>query len=570
MKYRYLILILSLCLPLAAQSAWNAPGDTLSVIMQPIMNVPQIVVPGENLLITALTDEGTSGWTAALIHADKRIDLPVQLNGYNAELGIREMSAPIPNIPVFELYDLELSATGGIYDLAKNAVQVLPSRKQSYYFIHITDLHLPNRVYYPNPGYEVDSLEVNDFRAVIEDINLIRPEFVLITGDLVNEGELEGFAGQYWYGWTQRLLELIEVPIFVLGGNHDLGGWDDTPAPQGSARRNWWRYFGWPWLNTTNSPSGLYTQDYSFRYGDVHYIGLETYINYDDWRYNIYGNTSLIPSQWQWLNLELALDPPTKVLFYHYDFEEEFYLQDMGVQLALWGHTHSNEGSIYEQPYNLGTRSVCSGNRAYRVIKVNGTNLMPQNTIYAGDSGTSLYHYFLPSNMGVADSVQCVVVNNHSQAFDQGLLKFNMPHSPSGYSVSGGVLEQVDDSGDYSICYVRVNIMAGLSRYISVKTSPVSNEDVLQAPVKLSLNAFPNPFSQVLQLKLDTPSAMKSKLKIHNLKGQLVRELEVSDPQKHSFTWDGLDSKAQLCPAGIYIFRAIQGKNMVSHKVIKL
>ncbi|MDD4035146.1 MAG: hypothetical protein PHO16_07025 [Candidatus Cloacimonetes bacterium] len=37
----------ALCLPLTAQSAWNAPGDTLSVIMHPILNIPDIVIPGE-------------------------------------------------------------------------------------------------------------------------------------------------------------------------------------------------------------------------------------------------------------------------------------------------------------------------------------------------------------------------------------------------------------------------------------------------------------------------------------------------------------------------------------------
>jgi 3',5'-cyclic AMP phosphodiesterase CpdA len=116
--------------------------------------------------------------------------------------------------------------------------------------VHITDAHLPNRLYYPNAGFETDSTAVEDFRAVMEDINLIHPEFVLFTGDLVNEGELESFANQYWYGWTQKLLSEFDIPVYVTSGNHDIGGWNQTPPPAGSARRNWWKYFGWNWLDS--------------------------------------------------------------------------------------------------------------------------------------------------------------------------------------------------------------------------------------------------------------------------------------------------------------------------------
>ncbi len=565
-------LILACALSLAAQSAWNAPGDTLSVIMQPILNVPEILIPGETLVITAKAPQNTTLWAGALLHGHKRVPLQIFAPLYDAQFGLWTLQAVLPNVAVYELYDLELTASGGIYDVTQNAVQVIPSRKSSYYFVHITDLHLPNRVYYPNAGYGVDSTSVIDFREVIYDINLIRPEFVLLTGDLVNEGELEGLAGQYWYGWTQRLLSLIEVPVYTLAGNHDLGGWNQTPGPQGSSRRNWWRYFGWPWLNTTNSPIDSYTQDYSFRYGDVHYIGLETYINYDDWRYNIYGNNGLIPSQWQWLNLELATDPPTKALFYHYDFEEEFDLGEMGADIALWGHTHRNEGSIYSQPYNLGTRSVCDGNRAYRVIKVNGTNFQPMNTISAGSSGTGIYEYYLPSNEGIADSVQCTIVNNLYIGFDQGLIKFNMPPSANAsYTVTGGILEQVDRGGPYNVCYVRVNMMASMTRVVSIKASGVANSDAQAPAAVIRISAYPNPFGQQSTIRVDLPQSRQLSLSVYNLKGQRLRDLSRADlaAGTHTFSWDGKDDGGLDVPNGMYFLRLQAGDKVQIHKIVK-
>lgn len=569
-QYLIVLFVLVLAIPVFARSAWNAPGDTLTVIMQPIMNVPQIVVPGETLIITALAPENTTLWNAALLHGSKRVPLQVFAPLYDPTFGLWNLQAIMPSVPVYELYDLELTASGEIYDVTRNAVQVLPTRKESYYFVHITDLHLPNRLYYPNAGFDTDSTEVNDFRAVIEDINLIRPEFVLITGDLLNEGELEDLAGQYWYGWTQRLLELIEVPIYVVSGNHDIGGWNSTPGPQGSARRHWWRYFGWPWLNTTNSPINRYTQDYSFRYGDVHYIGLETYINYDNWRSWIYGNTSLIPSQWQWLNLELAATPTTKAMFYHYDFNEEFDLSSMGVSLAVWGHTHQNSGSIYTQPYNLSTRSVC-GNRAYRLIRVNGSTFSPQNTIYAGSSGTGIYHYFSPSNIGVADSVQCVIVNNQSQGFEHGLVKFIMPASQTGYNVVGGVLEQVDRTGEHNVCYVRVNMMANMTRTISISATGVDNDDPLVPSAGVDIRVYPNPFQAEAYIVLDLTGPKTLNLEVYNLRGQRVRGLSkgLKGSGRHSLNWDGKDDSGRDVANGVYFLRAESGTDLVSMKIVK-
>ena len=40
-----------------------------------------------------------------------------------------------------------------------------------------------------------DTSGMGDFDAVIEDVNIIHPQFIIHTGDLVNEGELEEYLG---------------------------------------------------------------------------------------------------------------------------------------------------------------------------------------------------------------------------------------------------------------------------------------------------------------------------------------------------------------------------------------
>jgi 3',5'-cyclic AMP phosphodiesterase CpdA len=548
---------------LSAQSPYNAPGDTLTVIQSPILNIPAIHIPGETLYITCDAPSTASGWQAFLLHGSKTIPLSLTGSQFLAQPPVWQLTTTVPPVPVYELYDLKVTASGGIEDVTRNAVQIIPTRKESFYFVHLTDLHLPTQIYYPDAGYDTDSTSVNDFRAVIDDINLINPEFVLLTGDLINEGELEGFNGLYYYGWAQRLLEEIQVPCYVTSGNHDIGGWNSTPPSQGSARRNWWKYFGWSWLDSTDSNWFQHTQDYGFTYGDLHLIGMEAYDNYDNWRANIYGGQSFIYSQIMWLNDELALHPDkNKVFFYHYDFSDQINLSSLGIDLALWGHIHYNSGSLSTYPYNLATRSVCSGNRSYRPVRVNGGQVTPLSTIYAGSSGTSLFVNYYPSNAGVADSVMAVLTNNQSVAFEHSRLKFVMPPGNYSYSVTNGILEQVDSSGPYNVCYVKVNLGANTVRYVSCAAHASSSpDDAIPNPAPLIKAAYPNPFRDRLCLELDQRVEGRAELTLYNLRGEAVANLS---------NQSGYRDIDPFLPAGIYFLKASWAGRTETRRLLKV
>ena len=553
---------------LAAQtSPYNALGDTLTVIQTPILNVPAIHIPGETMPIICLAPSGTTGWTAALSHKQKTI--PLQITGVQllSNPSRWQVNALIPTVPVYELYDLRVTASGGISDLTQNAVQIIPTRKSSYYFIHISDTHLPSNIFYPDTGYNTDSTAVNDLRAVIDDINLLNPEFVLLTGDLVNEGELEGFNNMYVFGWAQRLLAELQVPVFMTAGNHDVGGWNSTPPPQGSSRRNWWRYFGWKWLDNESTSWPLHTQDYSFTYGNVHYIGMEAYDNYDSWRYMIYGAESFTAQQLTWLNTELSLHPQsTKVLFQHYDFQGQLNLTGLGLDMSLSGHTHSNYGSIYTYPYNLRTRSTCSGNRAYRVIRVDDDTLQPLTTIYAGSNGSNFNVNYYPSNSAVADSVMAIMSNNQPIAFENALLKFRMPSGGYTYTATGGQIQQVNYATGENTVYVKVNIPANNVVYISLKVSGVESSDELLIPAPdLVTSFYPNPFRDQLRLQVSDAKG-KTGLRIYNIRGEQIRELKTDQSE---LVWDGKSDNGTICPAGVYLIRASSGNKSQTIKVLK-
>jgi 3',5'-cyclic AMP phosphodiesterase CpdA len=475
-------------------------------------------------------------------------------------------------VNVFEQYDLKVTASGGIIDRTRKSVQVIPSRKTNYYFAHVTDLHMPTHIFYPDAGYNTDSTEVVDFREVIKDLNIIRPEFVLLTGDLINQGELEDYENLRVFSKTKRILAELDVPCYVVAGNHDIGGWTGTAPPAGSARKFWWKNFGWSWLDNTSSSWQYNTQDYSFDYGPVHFTGLEAYDNYDSYLPAIYGSNSFTNRQMQWLQADLAAsNASTKVLFHHYDFDDQLNLNSLGVNMELWGHIHYDSGSLSATPISLATRSTCDGNRAYRVIRVNNTSLQPFATINAGSSGNQINVTFTPGNYGYADSVKAVVVNNQPISFENSLIKFFMPSGNAQYTVTGGVLEQVDRSGEFNVCYVKVNLVSNSTQTVTIKESGTSVWDEHAPQATLVLNSiYPNPFTESATISVSNSKASVVAIKVYNLKGELVKTVHDGKTAygTYYYNWDGTDAKGRKCPAGIYLIKVSDHISSKSQKVI--
>ncbi|MFC1618876.1 metallophosphoesterase [Candidatus Neomarinimicrobiota bacterium] len=537
-------------------------GDTLTVIQRPLLNIPSIVVPGQELEIICLAPESTVDWEAELIHPSLNIPLSITSAQYDGNLQRWYLSALIPEPGLYELFDLKVTASGGLEDITRHSVQLIRQYKDSYYFVHISDTHLPTTYYVYEPESLTDSSSMIDFRAVIDDINLIRPEFVLLTGDVIHEGELEDYQERRYYTKAQRILAELEVPVYVVAGNHDIGGWYDTPPPQGTARRDWWRFFGWPWLIDPPANDPLRTQNYSFDYGPVHYVGLEAYINYDNYRYDIYGNDSFTSTQISWLqnNLFYANQSTSKVLFYHKDFSGQLNLSSLDVDMALWGHDHRNAGDINASPYNLSTDAVCNGERTFRLIRVEDGVLHPSNTNYAGGSGNNLSVTYTPSNSGQADTVTAEVINHHPQAFEHGLLKFIMPNKGFGFAVENGVLDQVVRSDSTAICYVTVQVPFYNTINVRIKTDTtlaIQGDGIIHG-FALRQN-YPNPFNPATRIEYSLAKRSEVTLTIYDIRGREVTQLVNGhfDPGNHSTNWDGRTASGEQAPTGIYIARLL-------------
>lgn len=548
-------------------------GDTLTVIQMPLLNVPGIVMPGEEMEIICEASSNTTNWNFQLIRKNHEESLSIISSGYDTETEKWNFIVEIPQPEIYEMYDLKVTASNGVEDVSVRSVHLIENESNTFYFAHITDVHLVDHNFWSDGLSESDSTEMEDLREVIKDLNIINPAFILNTGDLINEGELEDFENRRYFTKTHRILREFDIPHYIVAGNHDLGGWVSTPPSQGTARRDWWRFFGWKWLNNPSTDELKYTQDYNFKYGNINFIGLESYDNYDSYKYEIYGETSFIPSQLSWLANTVSDNPnvDAHVAFYHFDFKQELNLSDYGLDMALYGHIHQDNGSLTEEPYNIATDNVCDGSRSYRIIKVENGVLKPQPTLSAGSTGTRFEVDYSNNNSGLNDFVTITITNNHNMDFDDGLLKVYMPKSENGYEVENGILKQIDNSGDLAKCYIKVSISALQETIVKINVEGATN--INEVRNETVIQCFPNPFTDYIQFNIE--SEMKQSLSffiVDNIGRRITNSKSISvNKGTNIIKWDAINSDGQKVNAGTYFINfSLNNESIKTMKFIKL
>jgi len=91
------------------------------------------------------------------------------------------------------------------------------------------------------------------------------------------------------------------------------------------------------------------------------------------------------------------------------------------------------------------------------------------------------------------------------------------------------------------------------------------------AEFALSQN-YPNPFNPVTQFSISLPSETYVSFVIYNVAGQKVRTLmdEVLPAGSQTIIWDGTNDRGLPLSGGIYFYRVVAGKNVVTRKMMLL
>lgn len=468
-------------------AASAAAADRL--ILFPVQTFPAIVERGQVFEIKLKGNHNDAKLTL-LLSAD---EYPLEVVETTPVDGNTVLKVSAPDDIPFELYDLKV--TSPETDVQRHAVKIIPSYRKEYYFVHLTDPHF--------------SRGGNSFsEQLAEELNLINPEFVIITGDIITNGEdlcralmrgKESYANYLgspaqeelrgiiqgeidaFYGFAGRL----DMPVFVVPGNHDTAGplnpicrsiWED---------RFTYRYF-------------------SFTYGDDYFAGLDNsqmfevagmiYPGADKKLYQEFESGQLA-----WLEADLAAHDTAalKTIFFHCPLFGvtsgiKGIIDRHRVNLALVGHHHADmawrEGDV--PTLWLMTRTSPLG---YRLIRVNNgaiaswgnakiskdykkksdplmapytSGMKKAESLYALDLYKLNVKYDGP-NDGSGDGITARISNDLDEQFENAQLRFFMKKGD--YTVSGGTLEQKIVSGESVIIYVTITIPAKQIVEVSVE-----------------------------------------------------------------------------------------------------
>ncbi|MBN1756304.1 metallophosphoesterase [bacterium] len=450
------------------------------------------------------------------------------------------LRASVPMMIPYELYDLSVIPTTGRGDTVLNAVRIVPEIRDEYYFFQITDTHIPDwRTFPPLPVY-VDRNTVDEFHQLMREFEVLNPEFVLHTGNLID------YSPQEWqYEIAQELLTSSPVPIYVTAGENDLGVFESYPIP---GRHTWRRFFG-------------SIMDYCFRYGDDFFCTAQVYDNP--------GRKSFSEEQMDWMesafrSSEIEGDE-LQILFYNCDLRRidgegaqitDEFVDEIGLDLILYGHEGSNEVDFLGTANipDIMTASTADDNGAFRVIKVAGNQIVSYNAHRFNNFSVN----FEPPNNGLNYNITALVENDLEEEFSNCLIKFFLPRNASEIEFEGGELLQIIRSDTLITCYISFGITAYSSREISVYSVLGMRSDCSKVPEVPHIACYPNPFNSITKISfqgnIEFDRINPLNVNIYNNTGSLVNSYVYSGSNQALF-WDGTDQRGMAVVSGVYLIR---------------
>ncbi|MDI6855223.1 MAG: metallophosphoesterase [Candidatus Thermoplasmatota archaeon] len=488
-RFSHIVVCITLVLFLNAfyiphASAPTPKAATTLNINWPIWAMPATRAKGSYFILNVSSDASASSvWNVTVSTEYDSYELPVTAVSSPAT-NIWELNITVPTELRTDLYNLTVTVDG-ISDSEPHAISVVNALKDKFTIIQLTDTHI---------GSLSGGSTYKDLANVLRELNLIKPELVIVTGDCCDKeptwwSDQEFPANEQDQKFREVMLSL-KVPVYIVNGNHDYDYSGDSSIED--FRK---------WINPYS--------DICFTYGNYRFIGLDSgrYVNL----INSNGQ-GLRNDQIAWLEYVLNRynDSTQKFVFMHHpphciEQNSALYKELMikyNVSLSIHGHTHSD--TVYDKNYNkipedgsigslgnpafIETRSTTKGtDNGYRIIRVNGTKLdfytydLDGNGIRDDTSSTPtglLTYGYTPSNNGTAEIVTAWIINNLREDFENAFLAFTMPKPAPGYSYicENGWIEQKISLATVDVYYVRTNISAISSKEVVLR--PVSACDV--------------------------------------------------------------------------------------------
>lgn len=250
-----------------------------------------------------------------------------------------------------------------------------------------SDLHIAveETIFHHPKRFHLVEVSIPSFKKVVEHFKTLDLDFLLLPGDLTQDGEPQN------HQWLSDYLKTLPFPVYVIPGNHDIPTLTGEnpgkhPAIPYEKFPDYYSYCGYQ-----NTDQLYYTAEL---YPRVQLVALNS---------NIFDETGkqlgcLDEEQFQWLeNLLPTLEDKFVIVMIHHNVIEHFpgqsahaismrymldnaprlkaLLNSYNVRLILTGHLHvqdiAKEGNLYE----ITTGSLVSYPHPYRVVHVRENDL---------------------------------------------------------------------------------------------------------------------------------------------------------------------------------------------------
>ena len=451
-----------------------SPSDVISnfdqedfEIIYPLCTIPELVEIDDNFIIQFSGDDFDDVFAyISTAYEPVTDEIWLDIIDFWQDGSIWNLEVHIPNDVPEELYNLSLMFEKDdefITCVEPRSIDVNEEISDTFSFIHITDLH------YGDPRGFVESIEetigFKSIKRCIKEINILQPDFVIISGDLVF-GQLYPFEYKIEYDKLYELMQTFDVPTFIAPGNHD--GYNRILE---DGLEFWEEYFG-----------PLY---YSYDYGDYHFISVNSYDMSKILRLCIlfiplnWGG-SISNNQLNWIEQDLMtadsenifmfmhhnpiFDTRTEsLMFKEYENREELIslINEYNVDMVLAGHNHLDTVNIIDDVIYITTTTPESeissedGYWGYRLIEINDGEITSYNY---KEPKYSIPSYHLDYNISYSGDSAIGIVENDLEIDVDVILKFNMPLGV--FEVDNGVIILQRDDDNNSEIYVKVNVEA--------------------------------------------------------------------------------------------------------------
>jgi hypothetical protein len=445
-------------------------------IIYPWNATTAIVKAGENFTVWFDADAGQTVTSVVLRGPYNSINIPsvtkktgswtydeISGNTYNTQI---TFSVPA-NTPE-DRYDILLNTTCG-QNVSESAVRVVKDFKTNYTIFHISDTHLCQ-------GTNINGLPERLFKisAVVDIANIINPEFVFITGDLINDSvnafpDPQQRADFFYKGNRPADLKGIhgfKAATFSIAGNHDFLQASQPFSGQYDIKSRFW-----------NQYHGL--QYHHFMYGSTRFMIINDGWEGFDWGYQLANHTS-------WLS---DVGPGNlRIAAFH---KSEFgimgeWATKVSLGLALVGHNHHLAN---KNPYKLDGRPILyyadslREHFTFNLFRINsgGSFTVVNNLDFIEDPNDApplwqprLTLHYAKSNDGTSPTNTATLVNKFAVGFPHSRVRFVMPKGNT-YIVSKGTVEQAFDGDSVHVVDVRIAIDPNSTNTIEITPSKLED-----------------------------------------------------------------------------------------------